>query len=129
MVKIILITHGNFGQALLKTASSLSCFQGQDISVISISGKVNLEEVENKIKNLCMSDTLILVDVFGGTACNVALKCSFGKENVFVICGLNLNMLITASHNNGKLPLKELCNKIILDGKKAVFEATEFVKK
>jgi len=130
MVKIILITHGILGQALLETASAICCIEGQDISAFSVSGKVNLQDLEDKIKTICTSgETLILVDTFGGTACNIALKCSMDNDTVFVICGLNLNMLLTASNNNGKLPLKELCQKVITDGKKAIFEATENIKK
>ncbi|MCR5504166.1 MAG: hypothetical protein K6E94_01100 [Elusimicrobiaceae bacterium] len=130
MVKLILITHGNLGQTLLETAKDICCFKGQDVLVFSVSGKVNLEELEQKIKAICdEGETLILVDTFGGTACNIALKCAAENEKSFVVCGLNLNMLLTASNNNGKLNLKELCEKVILDGKRAIFEATESFRK
>lgn len=130
MVKIILITHGNLGQALLETASAICCVKGQNIESFTVSGKINLEEIENKIISLCNKEqALILVDTFGGTACNIALKCALDRKDIFVICGLNLNMLLTAVNNNGKLPLNELSEKILQDGKKAIFEATEFVKK
>ena len=130
MVKLVLITHGNLGQALFETAKNICCIKGQDILSFSVSGEVNLEELENKIKTVCKEgETLILVDTFGGTACNIALKCSADNAKTLVICGLNLNMLLTASHNNEKLNLKELCDKVILDGKKAIFEATEIIRK
>ena len=131
MVKLILITHGNLGQALLETVSNICCCAAESkITVLSVSGKVNLDETENKIKaNSGQDGTLILADTFGGTACNLALKCAEGKDDVFVIPGVNLNMLLTAVHNQGKLGFKALAEKIINDGKKAIFEATEFVKK
>lgn len=130
MVKIVLMTHGNLGQALLDTAKDICCFEGQNVTTFSVSGKVNLEELESKVKAICAEEeTLILVDTFGGTACNIALKCAVDNDKVFVVCGLNLNMLLTASHNNGKLPLKELYQKVVLDGKRAIFEATEGMKK
>jgi len=131
MVKLILITHGALGQALVDTAASICCCAAQKkIDVFSISGKVNLGEIENKIKAVLGQDGgIILVDTFGGTACNVALKCAVNMANVSVIAGVNLSMLLTALSNYDKLPRKELAAKIISDGNKAILEATEFVKK
>ena len=131
MVKLILITHGVLGQVLVETAASICCCAASSkVTVFSVSGKVNLDELENKIKaSLGQEDTLILADIFGGTACNLALKCVAGKENVLVVPGVNLNMVLAAFSKQDKLGLKDLAAKVINDGKKAVFEATEFVKK
>ena len=131
MVKLILITHGILGQVLVDTAASICCCDASSrVTVFSVSGKVNLDELENKIKiNLGQEDTLILADIFGGTACNLALKCVEGKGHVSVIPGVNLNMVLAAFANQDKLGLKDLAAKVINDGKRAVFEATEFVKK
>lgn len=131
MVKLILITHGTLGQALVDTAASICCCAAaKKITVFSISGKVDLEKIENKIKaDLGQVGGIILVDTFGGTACNVALKCAVDRADVAVIAGVNLNMLLTALHNYDKLPCKELVAKIIGDGNKAILDATEFVKK
>jgi len=131
MVKLILITHGNFGQALIETVANICCCSAsKKINVFSVSGKVNLDEIENNIKsNLGQDGTLILVDTFGGTACNIALRCVLNKDNAAVIPGVNLNMLLTALNNYENLPYKELATKIINDGKKSIFEATEFVRK
>ena len=131
MVKLILITHGNLGQSLVETASTICCCAASSkITVFSVSGKVNLGEIENKIKtNMCQEGTIILVDTFGGTACNIALKCVLNQDNVAIIPGVNLNMVLTALNNYDKLAFKALADKIINDGKRAIFEATEFVKK
>ena len=131
MVKLILITHGNLGQALFDTASTICCcLSSGKIAVFSVSGKVNLDEMESKIKaDFGQDGTLILVDTFGGTACNLALKCTADERKVLVIPGVNLNMLLAAVNNQEKLDFKDLAAKIINDGKKAIFEATEFVKK
>ena len=88
MVKLILITHGNLGEALLETASTICCCEGQPITAFSVSGKVNLEELEESVKNsLSTEGTVILVDSFGGTSSNIALKCAFGNKDISVICG------------------------------------------
>lgn len=130
MVKLILITHGNLGSALLETASEICCCAKQNITAFSVSGKVNLAELETEVKRSFGEEgTLILVDSFGGTSSNIALKCSVEKDNVSVICGVNLNMVLSALNNKTKLNLKELTAKVINDGKKAILEATELIKK
>ena len=96
----------------------------------SVSGKVNLEDIENNIKgSFGENGTLILVDTFGGTSSNIALKCVLDRKDVSVICGVNLNMLLAALNNQAKMNLEELSSKVITDGKKAILNATELIKK
>ncbi|MBO7605425.1 MAG: hypothetical protein J6S61_03035 [Elusimicrobiaceae bacterium] len=130
MVKLILITHGNLGESLLNTASVICCCAKQNITAFSISGKVNLGEIETKIReSFTEYGTLIMVDSFGGTSSNVALKCSAGNDKVFVVCGVNLNMVLAALSNQDKLGVEELTAKVMCDGKKAILEATGLIKK
>lgn len=130
MVKLILITHGNLGLALLETASTICCCAKQSINVFSVTGKVNLEELEKQIKaSIGADETLIMVDSFGGTSSNIALKCSIANNKVAVVCGVNLNMVLSALNNKNKLDLAELTSKIVTDGKKAILEATELMNK
>ena len=130
MVKLILITHGNLGSALLETASVICCCAKQSITVYSVSGKVNLEELETKIKEACSKEeTLIMVDSFGGTSSNIALKCAAENKRISIVCGVNLNMVLAALNNRKKMNLAELTTKVISDGKKAILEATELMKK
>ena len=130
MVKLILITHGNLGESLLDTASVICSYARQNITAFSVSGKVNLDELEAKIKNSVEKDgTLILVDSFGGTSANIALKCAADNNKISVVCGVNLNMVLSALNNQERLSLSELVAKVISDGKKAILEATELIKK
>lgn len=130
MVKLILITHGNLGDSLLDTASVICRCAKQNITAFSVTGKINLEELETKIKSsISGQDALILVDSFGGTSANIALKCSAENSKVSVVCGVNLNMVLAALNNQDKMGLAELTSKIITDGKKAILEATELMKK
>lgn len=130
MVKLILITHGNLGLSLLETASVICCCAKQNITAFSVSGKVNLDEIEKQIReSFTENGTLVMVDSFGGTSSNVALKCAAGNDKVSVICGVNLNMVLAALSNQDKLNLTELAAKVIADGRKAILEATELMKK
>ena len=130
MVKLILITHGNLGESLLETASVICCCAKQNITALSVSGKVNLDELEAKIRTYFTDEgTLIMVDSFGGTSANISLKCASGNDKVSVVCGVNLNMVLAALNNQAKLNLAELTAKVVSDGKKAILEATELMKK
>jgi mannose/fructose-specific phosphotransferase system component IIA len=130
MVKLILITHGNFGESLLTTASEICCCSQKSITALSVSGKINLDELETKIKKSFTEEgTLIMVDTFGGTSSNIALKCSAENSKVSVVCGVNLNMVLSALNNQDKLNLADLTIKVITDGKKAILDATELIKK
>ena len=130
MVKLILITHGNLGKSLLNTASVICSYAKQNITAFSVSGKVNLEELQAKIKSsVGMDSALILVDSFGGTSSNISLKCASENNKISVVCGVNLNMVLAALNNQDKLDLTELTAKVIIDGKKGILEATELMKK
>lgn len=130
MVKLVLITHGNLGEALLNTATAICCCTRQDITTFSVTGKVNLNEIESKIKkSFTREETLIMVDSFGGTSSNIALKCFAENNNISIACGVNLNMVLSALNNHNKMSLAELAAKVISDGKKAILDATELVKK
>jgi len=129
MVKIILVTHGDMAKALLSTAANICSFDEHLIDVFTVSGKINLEDLSAGIKDkLDPSGTLILVDTFGGTSCNLAATLTHGMENVNVVCGVNLNMLLAAINNRDKMSPSELARKVLDDGKKAVINATEKLK-
>lgn len=129
MVKIIIIAHGSLAPALLQTASNICCFERNKVQAYSVSGKADLDKIAGEIRNSALSgEVLVLADTFGGSSCNTALACADGLANVKVVCGLNLNMLMAALNNMGRLNLEDLAEKAVADGKKAVFNATEILK-
>ncbi len=129
MVKIILVTHGDMAKAMLDTAAKICSFEENSIDVFTVSGKIDLQNISGSIcSKLDPAGTLILVDTFGGTSCNVAASLTHGMPNVNVICGVNLNMLLAAINNREKLSSSELAQKVLDDGKKAVINATEKLK-
>lgn len=129
MVKIILVTHGDMAKAMLDTAAKICSFEESSIDVFTVSGKIDLQNISGGIRQkIDPSGTLILVDTFGGTSCNVAAGLTHGMPDVNVICGVNLNMLLAAINNREKLSSDELAQKVLEDGKKSVINATEKLK-
>ncbi|MDR0645783.1 MAG: hypothetical protein LBG46_02025 [Elusimicrobiota bacterium] len=126
MVKIILITHGDMAGAMLDTASKICPFEKESVDIFTVSGKVNLKEMSLQLKDkIDLAGTLIMVDVFGGTSCNLSAEIAHDMENVNVICGLNLNMLLTAISYRDKLSASDLAKKVSQDGVKSILNVTE----
>lgn len=114
MVKIILVTHGDMAKAMLDTAAKICSFEESSIDVFTVSGKIDLQNISGGIRQkIDPSGTLILVDTFGGTSCNVAAGLTHGMPDVNVICGVNLNMLLAAINNREKLSSDELAQKVL----------------
>lgn len=129
MVKIILVSHGPLAESLLKTASEICCFNQDDVRVCGLNEGKGPEDMINTIRQFsAQGEVLVLADIFGGSCCNTALSCSSDLKNVNVICGVNLNMLLTAFNNMSRLNLAQLTQKVVGDGKKAIFNATEILK-
>lgn len=129
MVKIILVTHGDMASALLDTAAKMYSFDKSAIDVFTVTGKVNLDNLSAEIKKkIDPAGTLILVDVFGGTSCNMTASLTHGMQNVNVVCGVNLNMLLAAISNCEKMTSAELAQKVMDSGVKSVVNVTEKLK-
>jgi mannose/fructose/sorbose-specific phosphotransferase system IIA component len=130
MVKIILVTHGDMARAMLETAAKICSFEEGTIDVFTVSGnKVDLNVVAGGIKEkIDPQGTLILVDIFGGTSCNIASALTHGMPNVHVICGVNLNMLLAAINHRNNFSADELVKKVLEYGLKGVMNVTEKFK-
>ena len=130
MIGIIIITHGDFSEALLETAEGIVGKQ-QFISAITISysedQKVVQQRLEKEINaNKTVDDWLILTDMVGGTPCNICLTLvEKFREKYEVVSGVNLYMVISAFINRNKMSLKELKNIIIEDAKSSIMDAKE----
>jgi PTS system ascorbate-specific IIA component len=92
--QILLITHGQIGQSLLETA--LTIFGENQIPVYCISYQMqnhSTEFVEHLTWLLKDKKTLILVDIYGATPCNIVKKIA-EPRNYRLVSGVNLPMLL-----------------------------------
>lgn len=132
MVKLILVTHGNLAQEMLQTASQILGKTAEDVKTLSVTTSSSIEQGAKELKVLMAQapeGVIILTDIFGGSATNIALTASKDFPKCHVITGLNLSMLLTALNSRKKLNDKELAEKIEADGKRAVINATELLIK
>lgn len=123
MIGIALITHGHFGEELLRTAQEIVGRQEQAVafSVTSETGMDNVcTFIETAMKTLPSDQgVLFLVDMLGGTPCNAAVLKT-RDEAADVVTGVNLYMLISAFTHRTHLDLHALALKVAEDGKRAI---------
>ena len=120
--KILLLTHGSVGKAMLSAANSTLGELPESVYSISVSRSPDTEAIAEAIEKISPIDEtdhlLILTDLFGSTPCNLAAKHA-KKGVVAVISGVNLGMLIK-SINYISSPFNELVDKAALGGKDCI---------
>ncbi len=109
MENIVLISHGGMAEGV---KGSLEMIVGQQEHIHTVSlrpdgDNIQFEnELNSKMKALNGS-TLIIADLLGGTPCNVAVKNYLNVENVEIIAGMTLSIVIEAIVNQ-QASVKEL---------------------
>jgi mannose PTS system EIIA component len=132
MIGVLITTHGNLGNELIKAAEMIrGPISGLlHVSIDQAKGVEDLKkEIGNAIKKLDKGKgVLILTDLFGGTPSNISL--SFMKDGkVEVVTGVNLPMLIKLSELKEEMSLKEFACFIKDYGKKNISLASEILEK
>ena len=108
MINFIIVTHGEFGAYLVEAAESIAGPQTEGVKVISISSRLSVPEIRERIakavKDLRSPEGLVLfTDMPGGTPSNLSFPMIKDEPNAEMISGLNLNMLLYAfSHRAGR---------------------------
>ena len=127
MIGGIIVSHGKLGEELL---NALTIILGEvvNIEAISIGWYDDVEDSKKKI-NQCLhrvnkkNGVLIFTDMFGGTPSN--LSFSFLKDNqVEIITGVNLPMLIKFISLQKNNNLKEIAKKVVEQGKENIHLAS-----
>lgn len=97
---IILISHGNMSVETLKSAEMI-LGKTERFSAIGFYDNESPEILEDKIAKeigcSLQSPVWIIVDLFGGTPFNVALKLKQYYSNIEIITGLSLGLVIESS--------------------------------
>ena len=133
MIGVLVITHGNLGNELVKVAELIkgSLDGTLCVSVDATWGQNELrKEITSAIRKVDSgSGVLVLTDLFGGTPSNVSL--AFLKEGkVEVVTGVNLPMLLKVPDVREKEDdLSRFAAEIRDYGKKNIYLASEVLKK
>lgn len=131
MIGGIIVSHGKLAEELL---NALTIILGETVNIeaISIGWYDDVEASKKKInKSLKSVDkkngVLIFTDMFGGTPSNLSL--SFLKDNqVEIITGVNLPMLIKFASLQRSNSLQEVAKKVVEQGQKNIHWASALLR-
>ncbi|MBF0405932.1 MAG: PTS mannose transporter subunit IIA [Candidatus Riflebacteria bacterium] len=129
MTGIVVISHGNLSLELLETVTLIMGEQ-KNASAVTFSPKESIETLREKALNeinkyIGSGGCLVLTDVLGGSATNICVDF-IRMENVRVVSGVNLPMLMDAFQNREKLAVKELSQKVREGGAKGIIDLNDF---
>lgn len=128
MVAIIVGTHGSFSKQILRSAEMIFGLQ-ENVSSVTFETGEGLEDLVEKYKNEsdkldCKEGILFLVDLFGGSPFNAASRIVTQNDNMDVLTGINLPMLLEIYGARGFSNLEEL----VSIGKKAGVEGIKSLR-
>ncbi|MGE7184352.1 PTS sugar transporter subunit IIA [Peribacillus sp. NPDC006672] len=127
MIGIVLTGHGSFPTGMLESVQ-LIAGEIKQVEVIPFEEDVTiLEQVVIKaIDNVeTGAGVVCFTDLAGGTPFNVCSRIASGKDNIRVVAGTNLPMLLSGLFHR-ELSLDAFIDKILKDGKENI---KEFEKK
>ena len=132
MIAIIVITHGQFGQELLRTSQDIAGRQ-EMVAALSVTPDMGLDQVSNALadamKRLSPADGyLVLVDMLGGTPCNTSLLKTKDLP-CEIVTGVNLYMLLSSFTHRADMTIQALAAKVSEDGRRAIVLAKDLLKK
>lgn len=112
MIAIIIGTHGKFSEQLLKTSEMIFGKQ-ENVATVTFEPGEGTEQLmakyEDALKSLDTKDGVVfMVDLFGGSPFNAASRIVIDNENMDIITGVNLPMLLEAYGLRETVELKEL---------------------
>jgi len=127
MIGGIIVSHGKLAEELLN-ALTIILGEAVNIEAISIGWYDDVEESKKKINQSLKrvdqkNGVLVFTDMFGGTPSN--LSFTFLKNNqVEIITGVNLPMLIKFVSLQRSNNLREVAKKVVEQGKKNIHQAS-----
>ncbi|MHA1616778.1 MAG: PTS sugar transporter subunit IIA [Candidatus Njordarchaeales archaeon] len=134
MIGIVIVTHQHLADALLETARMLYGKPEKAIGVPLLEGE-GLEDLKEKVSKAidAVNDgdgVLVLVDIFGGTTMNVSALIAAEREDVEIVSGVNIPMLLTVLiEREDKKSLKELARIALSAGKEGIIDVKERIVK
>lgn len=119
MVRTLLVTHGNLGNELVNTAQLIVGPQ-EGVRVLSneeLSSESLYEAVRCEVGNYDRDETVVFVDVAGGSCLTACKAVQSEGKRIRVLSGVNLPMVLEFFHYRGKLPFDELIERVLMKGR------------
>jgi mannose/fructose/sorbose-specific phosphotransferase system IIA component len=118
MINAIIIGHGDFAQAMLRTAESIVGEQ-ENVEVVSNKG-FSCEQLGRDIERRCRNrerDTIIFLDLPGGSCTITCYTLLKSHHDLNIISGVNLPLLIEFFMLRNKYSARDLVSLLVKKGK------------
>lgn len=131
MTGLVVVAHAGLAAALIN-AAELIVGEIENAASVEIKPDDSVEDIRlaltSAIESVSSGNIIIMTDMFGGTPSNMSL--SFLKENqIEVLTGVNLPMLIKFASDRDRLGVAELAAQIRDTGREGVTVAGDYLKK
>jgi PTS system mannose-specific IIA component len=133
MIPVLVLTHGGLADELVAAARMIDPDLATVSSALCVPWEVDADDACQQLKDRLGEldegeGVVVLTDMFGGTATNLALPL-LKPDSVEVVTGVNLPMLVKlASLKSQQLGIHELADKLRLAGQKSIRVASEFLR-
>ncbi|WP_301099101.1 PTS mannose transporter subunit IIAB [Otariodibacter sp.] len=133
-IAIIIATHGVAAEQLLKTTEMLIGEQ-ENVAFIDFVPGENAETIISKYQDKLATDlahcdqVLFLVDTWGGSPFNAANRVAEGKDNMDIVTGVNVPMLVETFMARDDNPSLQELVEIALETGRGGVRALKFVEK
>ncbi len=127
----VIVSHGQVASELLAAAETV-VGDLSHITAVSIGWHDDVEIAKDEISRAINkvsegAGVLLLTDMFGGTPTNISAM--FFKENeVEIVTGVNLPMVIKLASQNKEISLIELAKDVEEQGKQAIHRTSELLE-
>ncbi len=127
----LIVTHGQLGHELV-AAAEMIVGEISHIASVSIGWHDDVNEskegIEEAVRTVDMGKgVIIFTDMFGGTPSNVTLSL-LKKDEVEIVTGVNLPMIVRLATQTEQDLLSELATKVKDQGKSHISMASEFLE-
>ncbi|HEM3554281.1 PTS sugar transporter subunit IIA domain-containing protein [Streptococcus suis] len=130
MIKVIVVAHGQFASGIL-TSLKLIAGEVENIEAIDFSEGMSAQELKARIKSAILGEreVLILTDLLGGTPFKVSVELATEQkeQNVVVLSGLNLAMILEANFSRLTDDLEQLVGKLITASKDGIVDSVSLL--
>ncbi|ASW49470.2 PTS sugar transporter subunit IIA [Streptococcus suis] len=130
MIKVIVVAHGQFASGIL-TSLKLIAGEVENIEAIDFSEGMSAQELKARIKSAILGEreVLILTDLLGGTPFKVSVELAAEQkeQNVVVLSGLNLAMILEANFSRLTDDLEQLVGKLITTSKDGIVDSVSLL--
>ncbi len=130
MIGIVIVSHLHLAEALLEATRMIYGKPEKTVAVPLLEGE-GLEDLKAKVMEAIDSvddgdGVLVLVDLFGGTTMNVSALIAAERNNVEIVAGVNLPMMLHVLFEREEATsLRDLAEKALYAGKEGVVDVRE----